>query len=51
MDNNVKELKKAIDLISRLTVSGDAVDIIAATKQKIRFVIAELEKSEVAENE
>jgi phosphoglycerate dehydrogenase-like enzyme len=46
MNDNVKELKTALDLISRLTVSGDAVDIIALAKQKIRLVVADLEKSE-----
>lgn len=31
-----KELKGALRLISALSVSGDAVDIVAAAKQKIR---------------
>ena len=41
---NVKELKTALAILSRLNVSGDAVDMMAAAKQKIRNVIAELEK-------
>ena len=49
MNGNAKELKAALDLISRLTVSGDAVDIIALAKQKIRLVVADLEKSEEVE--
>lgn len=46
MNDNVKELNAALSMISRLTVSGDAVDIIALAKQKIRMVVADLEKSE-----
>ena len=44
MNENVKELMAALAMLSRLSVSGDAVDMMAAAKQKIRNVIAELEK-------
>ena len=49
MNGHAKELEAALALISRLTVSGDAVDIIALAKQKIRLVVADLEKSEEVE--
>lgn len=43
---NAKELKTALAILSQLHVSGDAVDMMAAAKNKIRNVIAELEKPE-----
>lgn len=36
MSDLQKELNGALRLISTLSVSGDAVDIVAAAKQKIR---------------
>lgn len=49
--DNVKELQTAIMILSRLNVSGDAVDMMAAAKQKIRNVIADLEKPVDGEKE
>ena len=46
MNEKVKELQTSLAILSRLTVSGDAVDLMAAAKQKIRNVIAELEKAD-----
>lgn len=45
MDKN-KELNEALALLSRLMLSGDAVDIMALAKQKIRMVIADLGENE-----
>ena len=49
MNRNVNELKTTIAILSSLSVSGDAVDMMAAAKQKIRSVIADLEKQSAAE--
>lgn len=43
MDEKTKELHVALSILSRISVSGDAVDMMAAAKQKIRNVIAVLE--------
>lgn len=48
MSDLQKELNGALRLISTLSVSGDAVDIVAAAKQKIRRA---LELSEPAPDE
>ena len=51
MNENVKELKTTLAILSTLSVSGDAVDMMAAAKQKIRKVIADMEKqTEAVEN-
>lgn len=42
--NVITELEDALAIISTLAVSGDAVDVIATTKFKIRKAIAELTK-------
>lgn len=42
--NVITELEDAIVVISTLSVSGEAVDVIATTKFKIRKAIAELTK-------
>lgn len=49
MNDNVKELKSALTMLSYLNVSGDAVDMMAAAKQKIRNVIADLEQQDEGE--
>ena len=46
MNDMTKELQTAIAILSRLSVSGDAVDLMAAAKQKIRTVIADMEKQD-----
>lgn len=46
MDEMVKELEFAYRMISSIPVSGDAVDIMAAAKAKLRKVLAELDKKE-----
>lgn len=40
----IKELDSAMKIIGSLPVTHEAQDIVVATKQKIRNVIAELEK-------
>lgn len=48
MDELLKELDIAYRMISSIPVSGDAVDMMATARSKIRKVAAELkEKSEV----
>lgn len=49
MNENVKELNTAIAILAQLSVSGDAVDMMAAAKQKIRKVVADLENQETEE--
>lgn len=44
MDKAVEKLKDAINLVSLISVSGDAVDIMALAKQNIRQAIDELSK-------
>lgn len=51
MEENVKELKVAITVLSQLSVSGDAVDLMAAAKHKIRTVISALEAAQKEEGE
>lgn len=46
MDEMVKDLEFAYQMISSIHVSGDAVDIMAAAKAKLRKVLAELNKKE-----
>lgn len=43
-DNLKQELQTALAILSRLNVSGDAVDLMAAAKNKIRNVKAALEQ-------
>lgn len=45
-ENLIKELNAAIKIIGSLPVTHEAQDVVVATKQKIRNVIAELEKTE-----
>ena len=42
MDETLKELNTALKLISALTVSGDAVDVVAVAKNNIRNAIKKL---------
>lgn len=51
MQNIVKDVDAAIKLISALTVSGDAVDVVAAAKSLLRKVNADLKKLDVANEE
>ena len=44
MEEIVKKLTVAINLVSRISVSGDAVDVMALAKQNIRQAIDELSK-------
>ena len=46
MKNIIEELNAAIKIIGSLPVTHEAQDIVVATKQKIRNVIAELEKTD-----
>jgi hypothetical protein len=46
MDEVVKELEFAYKMISSIPVSGDAVDIMAAAKAKLRKAVAELKEKE-----
>ena len=43
-ENMIKELNMAVKIVGSLPVTHEAQDIVVATKQKIRNVIAELEK-------
>lgn len=40
------ELNEALELVAMIKVSHEAVDVMAAAKQKIRMVIAALNESE-----
>lgn len=44
MEKTINELNAALKLVSMISVSGDAVDIIALAKQNIRQAIDELSK-------
>lgn len=44
MENLLKELDIAFSLISSIPVSGEAVDVMAAARNKLRGVYAELKK-------
>lgn len=46
MSKITDELNEALNLVSMISVSGDAVDVMALAKQKIRFSIAEIEAAE-----
>jgi len=46
MENAKKELEHVIAILASLSVSGDAVEAIAASKAKIRTVIRILSESE-----
>lgn len=46
MENIINELNSALALISTLSVSGDAVDIVALAKQKIRVSVAAIKEAE-----
>lgn len=49
-DNMKQELQTALAILSRLNVSGDAVDLMAAAKNKIRNVMAAMEQPVEVEN-
>lgn len=44
MDDIKKELNDALQMLGMITLSGDAVDVMAAAKSKIRRVAATLDK-------
>lgn len=44
MDDIKKELNDALQMLGMITLSGDAVDVMAAAKSKIRRVAATLYK-------
>lgn len=45
MNENIKkDLNDALQMLCMITLSGDAVDVMAAAKSKIRRVIATLDK-------
>ena len=44
MDDIKKELNDALQMLGMITLSGDAVDVLAAAKSKIRRVAATLDK-------
>lgn len=46
MENIASNLNEALKLLSVITLSGDAVDVMAVAKQKIRNAIAETEKQD-----
>ena len=46
MSNATKELEEAMQLLSLISVRGDAVDAMAAARSKIRKVLAELQNKE-----
>ena len=46
MSKPVKTLNEALDLVSMIKLSHDAVDIMALAKQKIRVAIAAIEAAE-----
>lgn len=50
MNENIKkDLNDALQMLGMIALSGDAVDVMAAAKNKIRRVIATLDK-EVSDN-
>lgn len=42
----VKELNEALELVSMIKVSHEAVDVMATAKQKVRMAIAALNEAE-----
>lgn len=46
MSKITDELNAALKLVSMISVSGDAVDVMALAKQKIRVSIAAIEAAE-----
>lgn len=51
MDETInKELEDALKMLSMIMLSGDAVDVMAAAKQKIRKSIAMMDQKEVENN-
>lgn len=46
MNDILKDLEVAYQMISAIAVSGDAVDLMSAARAKIRSVCAELSKQE-----
>ena len=46
-DTVKKELNDALAMLGVITLSGDAVDVMAAAKQKIRKVMSVLDSEEV----
>lgn len=51
MKETLKKLDKAFQLLSAIAVSGDAVDIMAAARNEIRQVYAELQRLEGEKND
>ena len=49
MNELVQELEFAYKMISNIPVSGDAVDMVAAARAKLRKVCAELKEKEEKE--
>lgn len=44
MNETMKKLDEAFQLLSAISVSGDAVDVMAAARNKLRQVYAELKQ-------
>ena len=47
MDDIKKELTDALVMLGRIALAGDALDVMAAAKHKVRRAIAILEQEEV----
>ena len=50
MNETIKELEAAFKLLSTVAVSGDAVDVMAMVRNKLRKIHAELKKMEVEQD-
>ena len=50
MDDIRKELNDALSMLSMIALAGDALDVMAAAKQKIRKSIAMMDQKEVENN-
>lgn len=46
MDDAKKELNDALTMLSRIALAGDALDVMAAAKHKVRRAISMLEQKE-----
>ena len=51
MKETMKKLDEAFKLLSAIPVSGDAVDVMAAARNKLRQVYAELNQQEGEKND
>ena len=51
MNETMKKLDEAFQLLSTISVAGDAVDVMAAARNKLRQVYAELQKLEGEKND